>query len=53
MHISAGPRYDLQSATDLGVRDTVYLNRGFEPSAPFHHAHEVTSLDGVLEILGI
>lgn len=53
MHVSSSPRYDLQSATDLGVRDTVYLNRGYEPSAPFYHAYEVTSLVGVVEILGI
>ncbi|MFE0172211.1 haloacid dehalogenase type II [Streptomyces sp. NPDC059002] len=53
MHVSSSPRYDLQSATDLGVRDTVYLNRGTEPSAPFYHAHEVTSLAGVVEILGL
>jgi 2-haloacid dehalogenase len=53
MHVSSSPRYDLQSATDLGVRDTVYLNRGTEPSAPYYHAYEVTSLAGVVEILGI
>ncbi|MFD8568842.1 haloacid dehalogenase type II [Streptomyces sp. NPDC059639] len=52
MHISSSPRYDLQSATDLGVRDTVYLNRGTEPSAPFYHAHEVTSLTEVVDLLG-
>ncbi|MFF0108805.1 haloacid dehalogenase type II [Streptomyces hirsutus] len=53
MHVSSSPRYDLQSATDLGVRETVYLNRGSEPSAPFYHAYEVTSLAGVAEVLGI
>ncbi|QEU96664.1 haloacid dehalogenase type II [Streptomyces kanamyceticus] len=53
MHVSSSPRYDLQSATDLGVRETVYLNRGTEPSAPFYHAYEVTSLAGVLELVGI
>lgn len=53
MHVSSSPRYDLQSATDLGVKNTVYLNRGHEPSAPSFHAYEVTSLAGVVEILGI
>lgn len=53
MHVSSSPRYDLQSATDLGVRETVYLNRGTEPSAPFCHAHEFTSLAGVLGLVGI
>ncbi|MFD4990271.1 haloacid dehalogenase type II [Streptomyces sp. NPDC058374] len=53
LHVSASPRYDLQSATDLGVRDTVYLNRGYEPSAPHYHAYEVDSLAGVAEILGL
>ncbi|MFC7304060.1 haloacid dehalogenase type II [Streptomyces monticola] len=53
MHVSSSPRYDLQSATDLGVRDRVYLNRGTEPSAPFYHSYEVTSLAGVAEILGV
>ncbi|MBL3805381.1 MULTISPECIES: haloacid dehalogenase type II [Streptomyces] len=53
LHVSASPRYDLQSATDLGVRETVYLNRGYEPSAPHCHAYEVTSLSGVVEILGL
>ncbi|MFG2502208.1 haloacid dehalogenase type II [Streptomyces sp. NPDC048441] len=53
MHVSSSPRYDLQSATDLGVQNTVYLNRGYEPSAPAFHTYEVTSLAGVLDILGI
>ena len=53
MHVSSSPRYDLQSATDLGVTETVYLNRGYEPSAPFCHSYEVTSLAGVVDILGI
>nr|UDM84250.1 haloacid dehalogenase type II [Streptomyces sp.] len=53
MHVSSSPRYDLQSATDLGVRDRVYLNRGHEPSAPFYHSFEVSSLAGVADILGI
>ncbi|WP_419999870.1 haloacid dehalogenase type II [Streptomyces boninensis] len=53
LHVSSSPRYDLMSATDLGVRDTVYLNRGTEQPAPGYRAHEVTSLDGVLEILGL
>ncbi|MYW70079.1 haloacid dehalogenase type II [Streptomyces sp. SID8379] len=52
MHVSSSPRYDLQSATDLGVRDTVYLNRGHEPSVPAYHAHEVTSLTQVVDLLG-
>ncbi|MCO6695899.1 MULTISPECIES: haloacid dehalogenase type II [Streptomyces] len=53
LHVSASPRYDLQSATDLGVRETVYLNRGYEPSAPHCHAYEVTTLAGVAELLGV
>ncbi|MBT2894853.1 HAD family hydrolase, partial [Streptomyces sp. McG2] len=53
LHVSASPRYDLQSATDLGVRETVYLNRGYEPSAPHCHAYEVTTLTGVAELLGV
>ncbi|MFD0420177.1 haloacid dehalogenase type II [Streptomyces sp. NPDC127108] len=53
LHVSSSPRYDLQSATDLGVRDRVYVNRGTEPSAPFYHSHEVTSLAGVADLLGL
>ncbi|GHC59389.1 haloacid dehalogenase type II [Streptomyces flavofungini] len=53
LHVSSSPRYDLQSATDLGVRDRVYVNRGHEPSVPFSHSYEVTSLAGVAELLGV
>ncbi|TDE88560.1 haloacid dehalogenase type II [Occultella glacieicola] len=53
MHVSSSPRYDLQPATDLGVKNTVYLNRGWEPAAPFYHHYDVASLDEVVRILGV
>ncbi|SEE29950.1 haloacid dehalogenase type II [Ruania alba] len=51
VHVSASPRYDLQPATDLGITQTVYLNRGYEPSAPYYHRYEVSSLTELAEVL--
>lgn len=51
MHVSSSPRYDLQSATDLRIKNTVYVNRGYEPSAPYYHRHEVSDIAGLADLL--
>lgn len=53
MHVSSSPRYDLQPATDLGVKNTVYVNRGYEPTNPYYHRYETTTIGGVADILGL
>jgi 2-haloacid dehalogenase len=44
VHVSASLRYDLLAAHDLGIGDTVYVNRGYEPSAPGFGYREVGDL---------
>ena len=42
VHVSASLRYDLMPAHDLGIRNTVYVNRGYEPSTPWYGSARVT-----------
>lgn len=53
LHVSASLRYDLMSAHDLGIRDKVYVNRGYEPSTPDYGYHEVTDIGGLPGLLGL
>jgi 2-haloacid dehalogenase len=53
LHVSASLRYDLMTAHDLGIRDKVYVNRGFEPSTPYYGYHEVADIGGLADLLGL
>ena len=53
LHVSSSLRYDLMTAHDLGIRDKVYVNRGFEPSTPYYGYHEVTDIGGLAGLLGL
>ncbi len=53
LHVSASVRYDLMTAHDLGIRNKVYVNRGYEPSTPYYGYHEVTDLGGLATLLGV
>ena len=47
VHVSASLRYDLMPAHDLGIRNKVYVNRGYEPSTPYYGYREITSIEGL------
>jgi 2-haloacid dehalogenase len=53
LHVSASLRYDLMTAYDLGIRDKVYVNRGYEPSTPWYGYHEINDLGGLPALLGL
>jgi 2-haloacid dehalogenase len=53
LHVSASLRYDLMSAHDLGIRDKVYVNRGYEPSTPYYGYHEVSDLRALPGVVGL
>ena len=50
LHVSASPRYDLMTAFYMGIRHTVYVNRGFEPDNP-HLGY--TEIKGINELPGV
>ena len=53
VHVSASLRYDLMPAHDLGIRDKVYVNRGYEPSMPYYGYREITSIADLPALFGM
>jgi 2-haloacid dehalogenase len=47
VHVSSSLRYDLMPAHDLGIGDTVYVNRGYEPAAPGYGYREIGDLSAL------
>ena len=44
VHVSSSVRYDLMPTYDLGVKNKVYVNRGYEPSTPFYGYQEIQQI---------
>ncbi|MFJ5999924.1 hypothetical protein [Streptomyces sp. NPDC092370] len=42
VHVSASPKYDLPSPAALGIKHTVYMDRGFEPDEPWLDYERIT-----------
>lgn len=53
VHVSASLRYDLMPAYDLGITNKVYVNRGYEPSAPFYGYREITKVTELPGLFGL
>jgi 2-haloacid dehalogenase len=53
VHVSSHTRYDLLPAYDLGFRNLVYLDRGYDPVTTGYGYETVKSLDDVNKMLGI
>jgi 2-haloacid dehalogenase len=53
VHVSSHTRYDVMPAHDLGFRNLVLLDRGFDPPVPSYGYVRVDSLDEVNTLLGI
>ncbi|MBV8459195.1 MAG: hypothetical protein JO122_21595 [Acetobacteraceae bacterium] len=53
LHVSSSLRYDLMTAHDLGIRDKVHVNRGYEPSTRYYGYNEMTDLSGLPPLLGL
>ena len=53
LHVSSHTRYDIMPMHDLGFRNLVYLDRGYDPDIPGYDYVRVRSLDEVNTLLGI
>lgn len=53
LHVSASYRYDLVPGYGLGIKQMLYVNRGYEPVIPFYGAHETTTIEGLATLLGV
>lgn len=53
LHVSASFRYDLMSAHDLGIKNKVFVNRGFEPSTPYYGYTEIKDISGLPGVVGL
>lgn len=54
LHVSSSPRYDLMSASDLGVRHKVYVARGHEPPpAAGYGCQEIKDIGGLPALVGL
>ncbi len=53
LHVSASLRYDLMSAWDLGIKNKVYVNRGYEPSTPYYGYSEINDIGGLPGLVGL
>lgn len=53
LHVSSSLRYDLMSARDIGIRNTVFVARGHEPPTPAYGYTEITNIGGLPGVLGL
>lgn len=53
LHVSSHTRYDLMPAHDLGFRNLVMLDRGYDPPAHSYDYIDVATLDELNQMLGI
>ncbi|MEU0204224.1 MULTISPECIES: haloacid dehalogenase type II [unclassified Streptomyces] len=53
VHVSASPKYDLRTASALGIAHTVYMDRGFEPDEPWLGHERITDIADLPVLLGL
>ncbi|SFL09359.1 haloacid dehalogenase type II [Falsiroseomonas stagni] len=53
LHVSASYRYDIIPAYGLGVANTLFVNRGYEPEIPYYGAHQATTIEGLARLIGV
>jgi 2-haloacid dehalogenase len=53
VHVSASPKYDLRSAADMGIKNMVYMDRGFEPDHPWLGYQRITDIADLPVLLGL
>lgn len=52
-HVSSSFRYDLMSATDLGIGTRIWVDRGHEPHASGYATHQISDIGGLAGALGL
>lgn len=53
LHVSSSFRYDLLSATDLGIKNKVWVNRGHEHAVPGCGYFEIADISGLPGVIGL
>lgn len=53
LHVSSSLRYDLMSADDIGIGNTVFVDRGHGPSSDYYDYHVIKDLGGLPGIVGL
>lgn len=53
LHVSSSLRYDLIPASQMGIKNKVYVNRGHDESSPAYGYHEIADLSGLPAIVGL
>ncbi len=53
LHVSSSLRYDLMSAHDIGIKNTVFVDRGHGPSSPYYDYHVIKDISGLPGIVGL
>jgi 2-haloacid dehalogenase len=53
LHVSSHTRYDIMPCTDLGITNTILLDRGYDPPSPSYGYVRVESLDELNTLLGL
>ena len=53
LHVSASIRYDIRTAHELGIKNKVYVNRGYEPNALQYEYVEIKGIDELPGVVGL
>lgn len=53
LHVSSSLRYDLMSAADIGIKHTVFVDRGHGPSSDYYDYHVIEDLSGLPGVVGL
>jgi 2-haloacid dehalogenase len=53
VHVSASPMYDLRSAATLGIKNKVYVDRGFEPDEHWLGYERITDIADLPVLFGL
>lgn len=53
LHVSSSLRYDLMSASDIGIRNKVFVARGHEPPNSFYGYTEIKNIGGLPAVVGL
>jgi 2-haloacid dehalogenase len=53
VHVSASPMYDLRSAAQMGIKNKVYVDRGFEHDEPWLGYERITDIADLPVLFGL
>ena len=53
LHVSSSLRYDLMSASDMGIRNKAFVARGHEPPNPAYGYREIKDIGGLPGLVGL